>query len=467
MFLIGVIGALFVVAALGIWSGRQVKTVSDFAEGSGRTGFSIVAGSILGTVIGGASTIGTAQLAFQYGLSAWNFSLGCAAGCLLLAFVTSDRVRRMAASTVNLKIRAVYGPSAATIAACVSVFGFLITLLGQVVSGESMIRTLLPELGAAAGVLIVVLFMAIYVIFGGLWGAGILGILKTMMLLAMMAFCIVKVLFLVGDFSGFAAGFEPQRFWNLFGRGVNTDLGSLVSVMLGVACNQSYVQIMRSGRSDQVSRASCISGALVIPPISFGGVLVGLYMRSVAPEAVLSDPAAAAAAASQALPQFLMEHTPPLIAGVFLTFLFVAIIGSGAGMLLGMSTIIRKDLVGHFTQRFERPDRALRFTRAEIAAVLAVEFAAALSGNAAILDITVYGTALRTSAALLPFLTALCIPGRVPRRWMVAAMLVSIAAMLYGKMAHTSINEIFLCLLAGGAVTLAGTLRQTFSLRKT
>ena len=132
-------------------------------------------------------------------------------------------------------------------------------------------------------------------------------------------------------------------------------------------------------------------------------------------------------------------------------------------MLLGMSTIIRKDIVGRFTQRFERSDRALRFTRGVITAVLAVEFAIAFSGNAAILDITIYGTALRTSAVLLPFLTALCIPGRIPRRWMVAAMLAGIATMLYGKLAHTAVNEMFLCLLAGGVIALTGALWQSFS----
>ncbi len=67
-------GAMLMLAfitCVGLRSGRRVKSAGDF-NGSGReAGAGIVAGILIGTLVGGASTIGTAQLAFSYGFSAW------------------------------------------------------------------------------------------------------------------------------------------------------------------------------------------------------------------------------------------------------------------------------------------------------------------------------------------------------------------------------------------------------------
>ena len=46
----------------------------------------LVLGGIVGTIVGGSSTVGTAQAAFTLGLSAWWYTLGCSIGILLFAF---------------------------------------------------------------------------------------------------------------------------------------------------------------------------------------------------------------------------------------------------------------------------------------------------------------------------------------------------------------------------------------------
>ena len=54
-------------------------------QGGGKIGFGVVAGLIMGTLVGGSSTVGTAQLAYNYGMSAWWFTLGGGIACLVLA----------------------------------------------------------------------------------------------------------------------------------------------------------------------------------------------------------------------------------------------------------------------------------------------------------------------------------------------------------------------------------------------
>ena len=60
----------------GIYSARSVKSAEGYSLGGRSAGVPLVAGSIAGTVVGGGATVGTAQLAYSMGLSAWWFTLG-------------------------------------------------------------------------------------------------------------------------------------------------------------------------------------------------------------------------------------------------------------------------------------------------------------------------------------------------------------------------------------------------------
>ncbi len=72
---IGMVVTLLVVVGSGIYAGTKVKDEKDFSGAARKAGSAVVAGTIMGTLVGGASTIGTAQLAFRYGLDAWWFTL--------------------------------------------------------------------------------------------------------------------------------------------------------------------------------------------------------------------------------------------------------------------------------------------------------------------------------------------------------------------------------------------------------
>ena len=60
----------------------------------------MVAGTIAGTCVGGASTIGTAQLAFSVGVSPWWFSLGLGLGLVVMAAFYASPLRRAGLETV-------------------------------------------------------------------------------------------------------------------------------------------------------------------------------------------------------------------------------------------------------------------------------------------------------------------------------------------------------------------------------
>ena len=84
--IIGILLTVGLLLAASILSGRKVKDAKSFTTG-GKAGSWMVCGAILGTLVGGQSTIGTAQLAFSFGISAWWFTIGAALGAAALAVV--------------------------------------------------------------------------------------------------------------------------------------------------------------------------------------------------------------------------------------------------------------------------------------------------------------------------------------------------------------------------------------------
>ena len=79
--LVGMAAVIIAIVGLSVFTGMQKQ------KGGNKIGFGIAAGLIMGTLVGGTSTVGTAQLAYNFGMTAWWFTLGGGLGCLVLALI--------------------------------------------------------------------------------------------------------------------------------------------------------------------------------------------------------------------------------------------------------------------------------------------------------------------------------------------------------------------------------------------
>ena len=127
VYIIGV--SLTVALLLGVswWSGRKVKDARSFMTG-GNAGSLLVGGALLGTLAGGQSTIGTAQLAFCYGWSAWWFTIGAGIGAAVLGLVYSARIRKSGCATLLEILGREYGKPAETVGSLLSMIGIFISM---------------------------------------------------------------------------------------------------------------------------------------------------------------------------------------------------------------------------------------------------------------------------------------------------------------------------------------------------
>ncbi|MBP5212069.1 MAG: sodium:solute symporter family protein, partial [Pyramidobacter sp.] len=125
------------------------------------------------------------------------------------------------------------------------------------------------------------------------------------------------------------------------------------------------------------------------------------------------------------LPAFALAHMPPLCAGVVLGTLLITVIAGGAGLALGRSAILVKDVFGRF-RAVSAGRGALAVSRLTVAAILCVSAAVALTMPGALLnDLGFLSMGLRAGVVFMPMTAALLVPGRLKSGFAVASMLLA------------------------------------------
>ena len=236
---------------------------------------------------------------------------------------------------------------------------------------------------------------------------------------------------------------DGVRFFSLFARGVSTDGGACLSLILGVLTTQTYAQGVLSGKTDRDGLGGALLSAFLIPPIGIGGILVGVYMRA---NAALYP----GMVAKTALTTFVTAHMPPLLAGVILGALFIAVVGTGAGLALGISTILNNDIVKRVTRRFDDEKKLSRLGKVWIVVVLTA--AGLLSCGAlgdTILQFAFMSMGLRGAVVFTPLLCALWLPGRIHRRYAIASAIVGpVIVLIFGVWKVFPVDSLFLGIAA-------------------
>ncbi len=425
--------AIIAVFGVGIYSGRKVHTALDFSVSGRKAGPFLVMGTILGTLVGGASTVGTAQLAYIYGFSAWWFTLGGGIGCLIIALFLVGPMHKTRFETIPQFISSGYGNWAGVLAALFVSIGMFINIMPQIFSSMALLTSMFPLNLSLSAVLTVVLAV-LYVVFGGAWGTGLMGVTKIMLTCLAMIVAGVVSLFLAGGPVSISTYFPSFPWFSLFGRGLNTDLAAAFSLMVGVLSSQIYFQGIFSSRNIKAARSGAILSAVLAPLIGLGGILVGLYMRMNYPDI---NPA-------QALPLFVINHLPAWFSGIVLATLLLAAIGTGAGLTLGVSTMLNRDIYRRL--RPEADDRqVLKIFRILIVIILGCALAIVLvvDGNVLILSWSYLSLGLRGATICFPLLSVIFFRGRISKAAGTTSVVAGPLIVITGTLLGSSLNPLY------------------------
>ena len=486
--IIGIILTVSLLLAVSILSGRKVKDAKAFTTG-GRSGSWMVCGAILGTLVGGQSTIGTAQLAFSFGLSAWWFTIGAALGALVLGLVYAAPLRRSGCSTLMEIVKKQYGRRAETVGSILFLVGIFISITSQLLSSSAMISSLFgasTTLALAIGAALI----AALVLSGGIKSAGAGGIVKLVLLYISSLAAGVAVWKIGNGLTGIRESItaiyeSPQlaamnditcaedihrRYGTFLARGPLKDLGGCLSLTLGVVCTQTYAQGIWSAATTRKAKRGAVYCAALIPLIGAACTLVGMYMRG---HYVTATELAALQAAGeqlpdgigvmenslQAFPTFILAHLPAWLGGIALGTLLINILGCGSGLVLGAATILTRDVYGNILTALRRTPRVSLLTQTRLSIVLLLLLALVMGHfmqRSFINDLGFLSLGLRAAALLLPLSCALWLPGRFKPQAVTASMIAGTVVMLAAGMLALPGDAMYYGLFASTIVMLSG-----------
>lgn len=455
MTLIHYIGAalvLLLMVGAGVYSGKQVKSAADF-DGGHNAPAGLVMGAIIGTLVGGSSTIGTAQLAYTFGFSAWWFTLGGGIGVLILGLFFAKPLFASRITTLPQLFAREYGEKSSTVMALLNSLGTFLSIVAQILSGVALISAV-SSLSSMIGTFLTILLMLAYVLFGGSLGAGYVGVVKTVLMYLSVGACGILAIAVSGGFSTFFNNplLPHETYFNLIARGATVDLGAGISLLVGVLTTQSYITAILSAKNLKVSKAGALLSAVLIPLIGVAGIFVGMYMR-------LNY---ADIDTKMTLPLFILNHIPPMIGGIMLGTLLIAVVGTGAGLALGMSSIFCRDIYKVYVDKNAGPEKSLVVTRVIIIAILVVCAVFSLGDlGDLILGWSFMSMGLRGSVAFVPLCTALFMPGKIPSGYAVLSMIAGPVFTLIGKfLLPAAIDSMFLGIAVSLLVIIAGYIRS-------
>ncbi len=392
-FIIAFFCTIAVMVAMAIAGGHKVRTANDFSLAGRQAGAWNVAGGIMGTLVGGASTVGTVQLAFLYGLSAWWFTLGSGLACLFLGMALAPQLRRGMAATIPQFISRYHGERARFWASIFSAAGMFIHIVAQLLATGAILATLF-RLRIFHGALLSSVLVALFALAGGMRSAGSLGLVKLLLLYLTMVTAGVTALFLTGGWGRLAAVFPPYPWFSLFGYGAKEGISDLLSMLVGVLSTQTYLQAVFSARDERAGRNGALMSAFIIPPLGLFGIAVGLYTRATHP----------GLDSARALPAFLLERLPAIPSGIAFATLLIAAVGTASGLALGVGTTISVDILSRFDWGKRNELIALRLTT--LAALLGALALVVLNLDSAIMQWSFLSMGLRGATLCLPLLAA-------------------------------------------------------------
>ena len=332
--MISLLASLCAVTAVGVGAASKVKNAGDFTVGGNQSGSILVAGTIIGTIVGGSATIGTAQLAFAVGLSAWWFTLGGGIALFLLALFYARPLRHSGLQTIPQFLVGHYGRSAGPLSSVTSSVGVFFSVVANILAATPLVVAIF-NLQPLAATSIVILLIIAYVFFGGVWGTGLVGVLKTVMMFATLGAVGVAAYNGMDGWGGYQAAFPAAPWFSLFGRGVWVDVASGLSLIVGTLTTQTYIQAVYAARDERAARRGAFLAALITLPTGIPAIMAGMYMKAHFPHMAPID----------ALPQFILTQLPPWLGGIALGTMLLASIGSAAGLVLGVSTMLSRDIV--------------------------------------------------------------------------------------------------------------------------
>ncbi|MHC1715791.1 MAG: sodium:solute symporter [Acidaminococcaceae bacterium] len=427
---ISMIVVLILASIPGLLAAKKVKSEADYSVGGRKAGSVLVAGTIIGTIVGAAATIGTAQLGFKVGISAWWFTVGSGISLIVMALFYAKPLRDSGLTTISEFLVINYGKNAGPISSIAATVGIFLSIVASMLTAIHLIAGVFHVnlLEASAIIMLVVLLS---VLLGGISGSGTAGLVKVGLIFGTIFIAGIWAYNDLGGISGIRMTFPATPWLSMFAGGSEKVVYNLLSLIIGVISTQSYIQALFSASDSKTASIGCTIAAIIVIPIGLPSAIIGMSVQASNPEINSID----------ALPVYLLHYMPDWLGGAAIAALILSALWSISGLVLGCGTMISRDIF-KAVFCFENHRVLLWINRSFVFLItLAAEIVVFYNSDSYVLDWTYLSMALRGAGIFLPLTFAIIFKNKVPPKAGLLSMLAGIFVALTWRLFFPEAKE--------------------------
>jgi len=356
--------------------------------------------------LGGMSTIGVSEKAFETGtMQPILYNISTALGMIIIGFTVARHYRDNNVHTVSEMLENLFGRRARAISAIAFLFAYVVLAFVQLQTAASVISAMF-DFPWLQSVIISSLIITGYTYVGGMHALALTGIIHVVvMFFGMGAATIIGLT----DVNGFASLHErmvelgsPDNLYNPFSGGIGYAWNLILGGVLGGMAGQASIQPIFAARSAAVAKKAAILSSLIIAPFGIMVALLGLIAKTglyfdTAP--YLTDPHMI----KMVLPTLMTtpEFIHPVLGGIALAGILAAILSTVGPVNFAVVTIATKDIYHGLINKTAVDKKLISTARKLVIIVNILTIPLAYYGTGAVLDTAYISYGIRAIGAIV------------------------------------------------------------------
>ncbi|WP_257350876.1 sodium:solute symporter [Pseudalkalibacillus decolorationis] len=329
------IGYFAVLVVVGVIGSRRAKTSEDYILAGRNLGFIMYFGCLAAVILGGASTIGTTQLGYEYGLSGMWLVFMLGFGIMLLGIFLIKRITKFKVMTISEFLGKRFNTQTQLISALVaSIYAMMVTVT-QVIGMGTILNVLLGW-NLTTSMLVgggIVLF---YTILGGMWSVTMTDIIQFIVMTIGIFFIMVPMsISSAGGWNQLSLQL-PETHFSLSGIGISQIFHYFLLFALGMVVAQDIWQRVFTAKTLKIARTGTVFAGIYSLLYGLAVSVIGMCAFIVLPN--LQD-------TQNAFASMALETLPPGVLGFVLAGVVSALMSTASGTLLASSTLITNDIL--------------------------------------------------------------------------------------------------------------------------
>jgi SSS family solute:Na+ symporter len=368
---------------------RSVTNTTTFTSGTTGAGVPavLVGLMLMSEFIGTSASVGTAQEAYVFGISAaWNI-IALSAGFLFYAYFLAGKYKASGQNTISGVFAEVYGPSTKIATSLVMIFALQIVAVALYAGGGAILSVLLAVDRTLATIICGVVAV-LYVFMGGMRSVVYTNVIHSLMKYIGIGLALYFALTRVGGLQQLQARLPEAMFsWTNVGFG---QIFAWFIAGIGATFSTQYViQAINTVGTQKKAQAASLYAALLLVPFGIATALIGMCSLALFPGIKSIDAFSA-----------LIADMNGVMAGLVAAGLAASLFGTIAAISVSTATLLYKDFYVRFVPAHRDERRSLNFVRIATVVVGLLPIVLAIY-TPNVLQMTFLAKAVRASLSIL------------------------------------------------------------------